>query len=57
MGTRAWQCIEETYPQAKSWRLSTPVWAVKNHHFYEQKCGFYRVGVEDDEIKYRKDMV
>jgi GNAT superfamily N-acetyltransferase len=56
VGTRAWRYVEETYPQAKSWRLGTPVWAVKNHHFYEHKCGFTRVGVEDDEIQYRKDM-
>ena len=56
VGTRAWQFVEETYPQAKSWSLGTPVWAVKNHYFYEQKCGFSRVEVKDDEIKYRKDM-
>jgi len=56
VGTRAWQFVEETYPQAKSWSLGTPVWATKNHFFYEQKCGFTRVRVEDDEVKYRKDM-
>jgi GNAT superfamily N-acetyltransferase len=56
VGTRAWQFVEESYPQAKSWRLGTPVWATKNHHFYEQKCGFTRVGIKDDEIQYRKDM-
>ena len=35
VGTRAWAFIEETYPDAKSWRLDTPNWATKNHHFYE----------------------
>ena len=56
IGTRAWRFVEETYPHAKSWSLGTPVWATKNHHFYEQKCGFRRVGVEEGEVKYRKDM-
>ena len=56
VGTRAWHFVEQTYPRAKSWSLGTPVWAVKNHHFYETKCGFRRVRVEGDEIKYRKDM-
>jgi GNAT superfamily N-acetyltransferase len=57
VGTRAWQFVEETYPHATSWSLGTPIWATKNHHFYEHKCGFRRVAVEDDEIKYRKDMI
>ena len=42
VGQRIWIFIEETYPDAKSWRLGTPAWAIKNHHYYE-KCGFVRV--------------
>lgn len=42
VGQRTWEFIEETYPGTKSWRLGTPTWATKNHHFYE-KCGFERV--------------
>ena len=42
VGTRTWEFIEATYPDTKSWRLATPEWATKNHHFY-QKCGFARV--------------
>jgi len=57
VGTRAWQFVEETYPGARSWTLGTPIWATKNHHFYEHKCGFRRVEVKEDEIVYRKDMV
>jgi GNAT superfamily N-acetyltransferase len=57
VGTRAWQFVEETYPDARSWTLGTPIWATKNHHFYECKCGFRRVEVKEDEIVYRKDMV
>lgn len=61
VGTRLWRFIEERYPQAQSWRLATPVWATKNHYFYEQKCGFHRIasdqmpGVSEDEVAYRKD--
>jgi N-acetylglutamate synthase-like GNAT family acetyltransferase len=43
VGTRTWQFIEETYPGTKQWTLETPSWAVKNHHFYEQKCGFKKI--------------
>ncbi len=55
VGTRMWKWIESTYP-ATSWQLDTPIWATKNHHFYEQKCGFTRIEVQDDQIVYRKVM-
>jgi GNAT superfamily N-acetyltransferase len=42
VGERTWRFIEDTYPGTKSWRLGTPAWATKNHHFYV-KCGFERV--------------
>ena len=42
VGARTWRFIEETYPETLSWRLSTPTWATKNHHFYV-KCGFEMV--------------
>jgi len=62
VGQQTWVYIEETYPDTLSWRLGTPVWAVKNHHFYE-KCGFVRVEEdplippEDDSLIYRKDLI
>jgi GNAT superfamily N-acetyltransferase len=43
VGTRTWQFIEETYPDTKRWMLEAPSWAVKNHYFYEQKCGFKKI--------------
>ena len=55
IGTKAWQFIEETYPNAISWQLDTPTWATRNHHFYE-KLGFVRTGVEGDDVQYRKAM-
>jgi GNAT superfamily N-acetyltransferase len=42
VGQRTWRFIEGTYPATKSWRLGTPSWATKNHHFYV-RCGFQRV--------------
>ena len=42
IGEQTWRRIEQLYPGTKSWRLGTPVWAKKNHHFYP-KCGFVEV--------------
>lgn len=62
VGTRMWQFIEARYPETRSWRLATPHWATKNHHFYAAKCGFTRVhsdpiiGSPEDEFVYRKEM-
>jgi len=47
IGSRAWRFIEQMYPDTKSWTLGTPSWATKNHHFYEQKCGFNKIGEEE----------
>ena len=46
VATRAWRFVEETYPDSQSWTLATPGWAIKNHHFYERKCGFTKIGEE-----------
>jgi len=61
IGQQSWQFIEGVYPQTKSWRLATPSWAVKNHHFY-QKCGFQEVSSdplippEEQQTIYRKEI-
>ncbi len=61
VGARLWRFIEATYPQTKSWRLATPAWATRNHHFYE-KLGFRRVerdpiiGAPEGEVVYWKEM-
>ena len=63
VGTRTWQFIESTYPETKSWRLATPDWDTKNHHFYAVKCGFSKVESDpligsppEDASIYRKEM-
>ena len=62
VGNQTWRYIEATYPETKSWRLATPVWATKNHYFYEQKCGFRRLesdpilGIPEGQFVYRKEM-
>ena len=59
VGKQTWKFIEETYPETKSWRLATPTWATKNHHYYK-KCGFLEVEsdplipAEEDATIYRK---
>lgn len=40
IGSKAMAFLEETYPGMR-WTLDTPVYAVRNHHFYE-KFGFLR---------------
>ena len=62
IGTAIWRFIETRYPETESWRLGTPTWATKNHHFYADKCGFRRVesdpiiGAPDDTFVYVKEM-
>jgi len=48
IGTRSWEFVEAAYPDTKSWKLGTPSYATKNHHFYE-KCGFTKVNEEPEE--------
>jgi ribosomal protein S18 acetylase RimI-like enzyme len=45
IGTQAMHFIERTYLATK-WTLHTPLYAVRNQHFYE-KFGYVRVGVEE----------
>ena len=60
VGQQTWTFIEESYPDTKSWRLGTPAWATKNHHYY-QKCGFVAVdkdpliSSEEGIVIYRKE--
>ena len=61
IGQEIWTFIEETYPETDSWRLGTPDWATKNHHYY-RKCGFCQVDsdplipTEDNMVIFRKEM-
>ena len=41
IGTQAMQFLEATYP-ARLWTLDTPVYAIRNQHFYE-KLGYIKV--------------
>jgi len=62
IGTKAWQLIENTYPQVNKWETMTPYFEKRNIHFYINKCGFkiveffceFHTGLiedENDEIK------
>jgi|SRR5690554_1858300 len=48
VGTKALQYMEELFSEAKKWRLGTPQWNRRNHHFYE-KIGYTKVGEDRDE--------
>lgn len=56
VGSRTWRFIEATYPDTETWNLETPCWATKNHFFYEQKCGFAKVGTTEDSFVYKKEV-
>jgi GNAT superfamily N-acetyltransferase len=52
VGKKVWRHIEESYP-TESWILTTPMWSVRNHHFYE-RCGFQKAGIDGDQVVFRK---
>jgi N-acetylglutamate synthase-like GNAT family acetyltransferase len=43
IGKALWNYIEKSYPEAKSWVLTTPEYSIRNHYFYEKTCGFTKV--------------
>ncbi|EXG83302.1 GNAT family N-acetyltransferase [Saccharibacillus sacchari] len=43
----AWTTLESMYPHTRLWRLETPGYSLRNHAFYERKCGFARVGIRN----------
>jgi len=47
IGQEVMAYIHETYP-AEIWRLETPEWSTRNHHFYE-RCGYRKVNEYLDE--------
>ena len=51
IGSQAMRFLETQYPNARLWTLNTPVYATRNHHFYE-KLGYVRIG---DQIFYPPD--
>jgi GNAT superfamily N-acetyltransferase len=54
-GGQAIQFIEQAHPQATRWRLDTPAWAVRNHHFYE-KAGYVKIREANGFFFYEKRM-
>lgn len=47
IGTQAMNFIHETFPSL-TWRLETPDWSTRNHHFYE-KCGYRKIDEHPDD--------
>ena len=41
--TQAFEFLWNTYPLTKLWTLGTPIWNLRNRHFY-QKVGFTEIG-------------
>lgn len=45
-GAAAWQFVERTYPQIRTWTLNTSAVSYRNHCFYINKLGFQVVAVD-----------
>lgn len=43
IGKKAFEILFKTVKEKTEWKLETPDWAVRNHHFYE-KVGFEKIG-------------
>jgi RimJ/RimL family protein N-acetyltransferase len=43
IGKKAFDILFKTVQSKTEWKLETPDWAVRNHHFYE-KVGFKKIG-------------
>ena len=54
--------IEKMYPDTKIWETETPVFSIRNHNFYINKCGFHIVKTDhpenrsEDQYKLQKIM-
>jgi multimeric flavodoxin WrbA/GNAT superfamily N-acetyltransferase len=45
IGQKVIDLLHNSFIDATKWRLETPEWALRNHHFYE-KMGYKKIGVE-----------
>lgn len=45
LGRKVWRFIEHTFPR-KVWRLETPGFSVRNHHYYVNCLGFHIVSID-----------
>ena len=45
LGTKVWEMIEKLYPDTKVWKTETPIFSMRNHNFYINKCGFHCVKI------------
>lgn len=45
IGSHALRALEKLHPAAR-WTLHTPIYAIRNQHFYE-KFGYVKIGVEE----------
>ena len=43
--------IEKMYPKTKVWKTETPLFSMRNHNFYINKCGFHCVKIDNPKDK------
>lgn len=54
-GLQIWQFIEKKFPDVQLWKVATPAYSVRNHHFYVKKCGFQKVMMCDNTCYFEKN--
>ncbi len=47
VGKQVWDYIENYYSNTVCWHTETPIFSMRNHHFYINKCGFRAVKIEN----------
>jgi len=55
LGHQAMESLETLFPKATRWQLETPMWNLRNQHFYTS-CGYRRVGARGDEVQFEKSL-
>lgn len=55
IGAQAFAFLWAEFPLAQCWTLGTPVWNLRNRHFYK-KVGFDEIGLHDGEVRFEKRM-
>lgn len=48
LGGEAMAALEACFPQVRRWTLGTPVWNLRNQHFYA-RCGYRVIGSEGED--------
>lgn len=55
LGRQAMASLESLFPKVTRWQLETPVWNLRNQHFYAL-CGYRILRTEGDDVHFEKSL-